>query len=196
MSNTIWLIIFGTLVFMAIIGYTVENNSKEKKTEKEDKTDKKEKSVKKELKKESSQKVSAETSSENTNDNEISVEVDTIPISEEPLQSPSLEQTVETVTSAGEDLTVPLEASAESTSKLDDFALNDISTLIEEPKSTTDTNDISTLIEESQPVITDTNDISALIEEPKTVATDANDISALFGEPKPEETDTNDVWKF
>lgn len=186
MNNTIWLIISGVLILMAIIGYTVEKNSgKEKKIEKEDSSDKKEKIVKKEIKNETPQIELSEKNDENIDENNISMmELDTIPTPETMIPSTPLEQTEEMVASKEADVTVPLETNieptVESAEKLDDFALNDISTLFEEPKA----------------VETDANDISALVEEPKIAETDANDISTLFGEPKPEETDANDVWKF
>lgn len=128
MENNIWLIIFGVLIFMAMIGYTAEKKKESKKRDKEEKKSTKDKEIK--IEKTSdivvddpiepttvpnilniSEMPSAETSTQDVNE-----DIPTNPVELDNLMNPESNDTVSmpeevpsTITETGEDLTVPLE---------------------------------------------------------------------------------------
>ncbi len=222
MENNIWLIIFGILIFMAMIGYSVE---KKRETKKNDKTDNK-KGKDREIKIESTSDIPVVDPIEPTSVPTIMVEgnsmetgmeekIEDIPATPIGLDDLMISDSMNTtlgeenpsvVTATGEDLSVPLEAVETSVPIVEDGSAESMT-----PELSSNIEPIpgEVLSQQAEEVMTDmTSEIVPPVEEPQvetlqsqqdTTAADLgmDDISYLFTETKKEEeTPTEDVWKF
>lgn len=188
-ENAIWLIIFGVLIVMAMIGYMAEKNQKkEKKAAPEPAPKEKEQPVEKE--EPVVQKKEPERPTTNVVNDIMGMDMNASvsQTSSSPVEAPvetsvesKAEEIPETVTATGEDLTVPLES---STSAEPTINLESIPVVPTEPEIQTITSGVETTTENTEATTTN-NDLAI------------NDISTLFGETKTEESDSSaDVWKF
>lgn len=213
LENQIWIIFFGVLILMAMIGYMVEKKKGTKKEEKE--TKKPEKEIKSEEPSDivvenpieptsvpSILDIAAEMPKQDTL-NDIPTEpvgLDSLVSSEMNENSESTEDITSTVTESGEDLSVPLDVSVETQENVNSTTMEDIANeIIMETESMMPTEEV--VLEE--PVAPVMDEESAPVEntQPESeLATNdlgMDDISYLFTEnKKEEETSPEDVWKF
>lgn len=203
MDNTVWVIIFGVLIVMALIGYMAENSkkTKEKKGEKQEVSKEKPKEESREIPVEVSEKPEAPSianeiensvptfetvsPSETTAVESTSVSADSSVSFEMPAESNTTgEANVEmpsTVTSMGEDLTVPLETATPVASAPQSQPVSESASI--------------------ESILAEAN--IAMEPSPQAQAPSASsslgvdDVSQLFGETKKEEpVAPEDVWKF
>lgn len=184
-DNAVWLIVFGVLILMAMIGYMAEKNGKKEDKGKVSPKEKEQKETKaiEDLEIKDEPIVVTPTSTDVVND--IMDMEETSALQSAPVVEASPENDIpETVTATGEDLTVPLDNSSSIPAEISDLEgvlpsdlEAEISALTAETTSTSATS-------ASEPTLSQ-NDLAV------------NDISSLFGETKKEETDSSlDVWKF
>ncbi len=196
-ENTVWLIVFGVLILMAMIGYMAEKNGKKEKKEKVPSTEKEkeqleiketeEPAIKEEL--EAAKPISTDVVNDIMN---LNMEEPSVQQSSSIVENSSEDIVPETVTATGEDLTVPLESSVSSNPEFEDLEgvlPPDIEAEISALTAATESTSVSELTSTES---TSTNE-SAFATNDFAV----NDISSLFGETKKEESDnSSDVWKF
>ncbi len=213
MENNVWLIIFGILIFMAMIGYSVEKKRESKKDDKGDSKKQKDNEIKIETTSDIPvvdpiEPTSVPTIMVEGNPMETSMgEVDEIPtnpigLDDLAVDSPNVDidgEIPSTITETGEDLSVPLvnEIPVEENKVQEENAPMDLSLDLEvAPEIPT----VST--EEVIPEVTPSIEnmpVSNSQSEQDTTAADLgmDDISYLFTETKKEEENpTEDVWKF
>lgn len=191
-ENAIWLIIFGVLIVMAMIGYMAEKkNGKEKKSvpepvpkEKEQPIEKEEPVVQKKEPVQPTTNVVNDILGMDMNAAVSQTPAPTVEMPTETSQEIKVEAAPETVTATGEDLTVPLESASALSSTEQAINLESIPVVSSEPEIQTITSKANSPMNATE--ATTTNNDFAI-----------NDISTLFGETKPEESDSStDVWKF